>query len=92
MAENSLVITDIKVKKLNNLGRLIGEASITLNNCLVIHSLRIIQSDSKRFVCFPSKQLPSGNYVDIVHPITGEFRKYVEEQIFNMFDKDEVSE
>lgn len=79
-------ITDIKVKKLNNTGRLIGQASITLDDCLVIHGIQLIQLDTKRFVRFPNKEI-QGKIVDTVHPITHEFRNYVEESIFNFFDK-----
>ncbi|WP_304393259.1 SpoVG family protein [uncultured Clostridium sp.] len=89
--ENTIKITDAKIKKLTNMGRLIGEVSITLNKCLVIHGLKIIQLDNKRIISFPSKKLNDG-FVDIVHPITHEFRNYVEEYIFNMYDKEEVSE
>lgn len=84
---NGLIITDTKLKRLNNLGRLLGEASITINNCLVIHGIKIIQLEGKRIVTFPHKQLPNGNYVDIVHPITHEFRKFVEDYIYEMYDK-----
>lgn len=89
---NGLEITDVKVKKLTNLGRLLGEASITLNNCFVIHNIRIVQLSDKRIISFPQKQLANGNYVDVAHPITTEFRKYVEESIFGYYDKLEVDE
>lgn len=89
---NGLEITDIKVKRLNNLGRLVGEASITINGCLVIHNIKIIQLDDKKIAGFPQKQLPNGNNVDVVHPITSEFRRYVEDYIFSIYDKGEVAE
>lgn len=89
---NGLEITDIKLKRLNNLGRFLGEASVTINDCLVIHNIKIIQLDGKRIASFPQKQLPNGNYVDVVHPITSDFRKYIEDYIFEMYDKSEVVE
>lgn len=88
---NGIEITDIKIKKLNNLGRLIGEASITLNECLVIHNIQIIQTDERRFISFPHKKLHD-KIVDTAHPITREFRSYVEDNIFEMFDRGEVDE
>lgn len=89
---NGLKITNIKLKKLNNLGRFLGEASITINDCLVIHNIRIIQTEEKRILAFPSRKLQNGNMVDIVHPITADFRKYVEEQVFAMYDTAEDAE
>lgn len=88
---DGLVITDIKVKKLTNLGRLIGEASITLNNNLVIHNIQIIETSEKRMISFPHKK-SQDKFLDIVHPITREFRGYVEDCIFEIFDKDGVQE
>lgn len=89
---NDIIITDAKIKKLKNMGRLIGEASITLNSCFVIHGVKLIQLENKRVVCFPSKKLPDGSFVDIVHPITHELRNYVEEYIYNLYDSEEVAE
>lgn len=89
---NGLEITDVKVKKLNGLGRLVGEASITLNNCFVVHNLKIIQLDNKKMVAFPSRKKVDGKFEDIAHPINSEFRNYVENYIFEIFNKNEVSE
>lgn len=89
---NGLKITDVKIKKLTNLGRLVGEASITINDCLVIHNIKIIQLENRRIAGFPQKKLSSGNNVDVVHPITREFRQYVEEVIFSILDKSEDEE
>ncbi len=88
---NNIEITDAKIKRLNNLGRLLGEASITLNNCLVIHNIKILQLSDKRILSFPCRKL-NNEFVDVVHPITREFRNYVESYIFDMFDNTEVEE
>lgn len=80
-------ITDIRIKKLTNLGRLVGDATITFNDCFVVHGVQIIQTDDKRFITFPSKVLKNGSKVDVVHPITQEFRSYIESEIFKIFDK-----
>lgn len=84
---NGIKVTDIKVKKINKIGRLVGEASVTLNDCLVIHNIRIIQTEERRILAFPSRQMPSGNFKDIVHPITSELRNYLEGAIFEIYDK-----
>lgn len=89
---NGLKITDVKVKKINQIGRLVGEASITLNDCLVIHGIRIIQTEERKLLAFPSRKLPDGSFKDITHPITSEFRGYVEEVIFDMYNKIETPE
>lgn len=85
---NSLEITNAKIKKLLNLGRLVAEATITINGCIVIHGIRIIQLDSdRRIASFPQKELPDGKKVDIIHPITTECRRYIEDYLFELLDK-----
>lgn len=85
---NGLEITDAKIKKLINLGRLIAEATITINDCFVIHNIRIIQLDeNRRIASFPQRELPDGKKVDIIHPITSECRRYIENYLFELLDK-----
>ena len=90
-------ITSIRVKKNNNGGTVLGVASIQLDNCLVIHDIRIIDNKGKRMLSFPNKKakryvLENGeyaevsSYMDIVHPSNQEFRQYIEDEIFKVFD------
>lgn len=92
-------ITSIRVKKNNNGGTILGVASIQLDNCLVIHDIRIVENKGKRMLSFPNKKakryvLENGeysevsSYMDIVHPSNQEFRQYIENEIFKVFDSD----
>ena len=97
-------ISSIRVKKINNGGSILGYASIQLDDCLVIHDIKLVEHDGKRILSFPNKKIrkyvmESGNYsemntfTDIVHPSNSEFRKYLEDEIFKVYDKeDQVNE
>lgn len=89
---NGLEVTDIKLKKVNNGGRMIGDASITLNGCLVIHNIKLIKTDEKRIIAFPSRKVPDGTFKDITHPINSELRGYIESVIFDLYDREEEAE
>ena len=91
-------ITSVKVKKNNNNdGRALGIASIQLDNCLVIHDIKIVINKGKRELCFPSKEvrrnafkngeyLEEYKYLNLVHPSNQEFRQYLEDEIFKVYD------
>ena len=91
-------ITSIKVKKNNNNDEIVlGTASIQLDNCLVIHDIRIVDNKGKRMLSFPNKKakryvLENGEYAevssykDIVHPSNQEFRQYIEDEILKVYD------
>lgn len=94
-------ITSVRIKKTNN-DRVLGVASIQLDNCLVIHGIKLIQLDDKRIISFPNKKIKkyevddSGNYItkdeytDIVHPSNKEFREYIESALFKIYDEEGV--
>ena len=49
-------------------------ASIVIDDCFVVHDLRVVNGDKGLFVAMPSRKLPSGEFRDICHPINTEAR------------------
>ena len=95
-------ITSVRIRKNKNTtgDTLLGIASIGLDNCLVIHDIKLVQLKDKRIVCFPNKKVKkyimsdgqyeeNFEYSDIVHPSNTEFRKYVEEELYKIYDSEE---
>lgn len=81
-------ITNVEIKKVEKEGsRLRGVANITLNNCLAIHNIRIIEGSKGLFVAMPSRKTEEGKYVDLVHPINSETRKMFEEEIMAKYNE-----
>ena len=80
-------ITDVRIKKIESENRLKAIASITFDNCLVIHDVRVIEGDNGVFIAMPSKKIPTGEFKDIAHPITSEFRKVLEEVIIKAYNE-----
>ena len=79
-------ITNISIRKLNE-GRLKASVTITLDNQLAIHNIKLIEGADKRFLAMPSKRLRDGSFLDIVHPISPEFRNKLETAVFEMYEK-----
>ena len=73
-------ITDVRLKKVDGHNRLKAIASVTIDDCFVIHELRIIEGDNGLFIAMPSRKLPEGEFKDIAHPINSETREQLEKQ------------
>ena len=117
-----MIITEVRVKlpdatEGHPRRRLLAYVSVVLDDCFVVHELKIIQGNTGPFVSMPSRKL-AGHclgchskvpvidefcgccgrpmpvpdvrdekfYVDVAHPITQEFRRYLEEEVIRTYE------
>ncbi len=80
-------ITDIKIRRIVTEGRLRAVVSITVDNMLAVHDIKIVQGDERLFVAMPSRKDENGVYRDIVHPISGASRKMLEGLILETYQQ-----
>lgn len=80
-------ITSVKVRKVNDEGRMRGIASVVLDDCFAVHGIRIIEKDDGLFVAMPSREDRTGKHHDTAHPINTECRKLFEDAILEEFNK-----
>lgn len=74
-------ITDIKIRKTFTEGPMRAVASVTFDNQLVVHDIKVINARDKYFIVMPSHKNPDDTYRDIVHPINSEFRALLESAV-----------
>ena len=79
-------ITDIKIRKFFDEGPMKAIASVTFDDCLAVHDVKIINARDKFFIVMPSRKNPDGTYRDIVHPINSEFRATLEEAVIEEYN------
>ena len=79
-------ITDIKIRKTFEEGPLRAILSVTFDDSLALHDVKIINADSRQFVVLPSRKNADGTYKDIVHPINSEFRKKLEDKLLSAYN------
>lgn len=84
---NFLEITDIRVKRVQSEGKMRGIASITFDNCFVVHDIKIIEGQEKLFTAMPSRKTPDNEFKDIAHPINSEMREMIEKAIVSKFNE-----
>jgi stage V sporulation protein G len=68
--------------------RIKAYASITLDDCFVIHGFRLTHSAKKGYFLFmPGRKMPDGTYVDIVHPLNNETRQMIQEKVVAEYER-----
>ncbi len=83
-----LNITDVRVHLIKKEdSKLKARASMTIDECFVIHEIRIIEGANGRFVAMPSRKTPDGDFMDIAHPIDTPTREFVDKTILEAYDK-----
>ena len=84
-------ITDIRIRSVesdsDNSSKFKAVASITIDECFVIHDIKIIEGDDSAFIAMPSRKTKQGDYRDIVHPINTETRNYIQQEILSEYKK-----
>ena len=80
-------ITDIKIRKMNDEGKMKAIVSVTLDNSLVIHDIKVIESADKTFIAMPSRKTPDGEYRDIAHPINSSTRDFIQSMILSKYEE-----
>lgn len=63
-------------------------ASIVIDDCFVIHDLRVVNGDKGLFVAMPSRKLPNGDFRDICHPINTDSRNEIQSAVLDQFAAD----
>lgn len=79
-------ITDIKIRKLFEEGPMKAVVSVTFDNQLAVHDVKIINARDKFFIVMPSRKNPDGTYRDIVHPINAAFRAELESAVLKEYE------
>lgn len=74
-------VTDVRLRRVQLEGRMRAIASITLDDELVIHDIRVIEGNNGLFVAMPSKRTPDGEFRDIAHPIKATMRNKIQESV-----------
>lgn len=80
-------ITDVRVRKVNDEGKMKAVVSITFDDEFVVHDIKVIEGQSGLFIAMPSRKMGEGDFRDIAHPLTSETRNKIKEAIFEEYDK-----
>jgi stage V sporulation protein G len=81
-------ITDVRVRLIKkDDSKLKAVASITIEDCFVVHDIKVIEGTEGYFIAMPSRKTNDGEYKDIAHPINTETREALKEVILKAFEE-----
>lgn len=83
----NVIITDVRIRKINTEGRMKAIVSITLDDEFVIHDVRVVDGNNGLFVAMPSRKTPEGEFRDIAHPINSETRERLQEAVLAAYER-----
>ena len=80
-------ITDVRVRKITEDGKMKAIISITFDDAFVVHDIKVIEGQEGLFVAMPSRKMTDGEFRDIAHPIKQEMRNIIEEAVLKEYEK-----
>ena len=83
---NKMDVTDVRIRKIDDEGKMKAVASVTFDGEFVVHDIKVIDGRNGLFIAMPSKKMGEGDFRDIAHPLTSETRNKIKEAILNAYD------
>ncbi|MBS4534677.1 septation regulator SpoVG [Clostridium sp. D2Q-14] len=79
-------VTDVRIRKINDDGKMKAIVSVTLDNEFVVHDIKIIEGLNGLFIAMPSRKMADGEFRDIAHPINSETRTKIQNAVFEEYE------
>lgn len=82
-------ITEVRVRLVKKEdSKLKAAATITIDDCFVVHDIKVISGTDGLFIAMPSRKTPEGEFKDIVHPINTETREMISKKVIEAYEKE----
>lgn len=82
-------ISDVRIRMVQKEdSKLKAVASITLDEAIAIHDIKIIEGNDGCFIAMPSRKTQDGEYRDIAHPINADARNELISAIMAAYEKE----
>ena len=87
----TMKITDVRVRIVKkDDSKLKAVASVTFDDCFVVHDIKVIEGTEGYFIAMPSRKTGEGDYKDIAHPIKTETREELIKVILSAFEEEKA--
>ena len=70
-------ITDVRLRKVGEEGKLKAIASVTFDDEFVVHDIKVIDGQNGLFIAMPSRKIGNGEFRDVAHPLSSETRNKI---------------
>jgi Uncharacterized protein, involved in the regulation of septum location len=76
---------DVKISSIRPEGSIRATASVSLNDCLAIRNVKVMESSKGMFVAMPSYKAGNGEYKDVCFPVTAAFRQQLNDAVMDAY-------
>ncbi len=84
-------ISDVRIRLMQNDDtKLKAVASITIDDCFVVHDIKVLEGNQGYFVSMPSRKTPDGQYKDVAHPINTDTREQLNKVVLEAFEAEKA--
>ena len=80
-------ITEVKFRKVFDTEPLKAVCSLTINDCLAVHDVKLVKANGRMILVMPSKKRADGEFADIIHPINSKTRQTLEDAVVNEYER-----
>lgn len=84
-----MVITDIRMRRVNKNGRTKAIVSVTFDDEFVVHEIKVIEGENGMFIAMPSRKRADGGFRDLAHPISQNTRERIQASILEKYASEE---
>lgn len=79
-------VSELRIRKVSGDSKLRAYVTVTFDNCFVVHNVKIIEGSSGLFIAMPSRKTANGEYKDVAHPISPDFRNAIQSKILEEYN------
>ncbi len=81
-------ITEVRIFKMENKGKLLAYANIVLNNSIILKGIKVINGARGIFIAMPAKlnnRKGKSKFIEFYHPINAQSRAIIEKAILEEY-------
>ncbi|MBX5475775.1 MAG: septation protein SpoVG family protein [Clostridia bacterium] len=78
-------ITEVRFRRSLRDNKVLASASVVFDRSFVVHELRVVEGVNGPFVSMPARRTAGGEYLDMAHPVTAEFREHLQDRVLSAY-------
>ena len=86
-------ISDVRVRMVKSeSSKIKASASITIDECFVVHDIKVLEGNQGYFVSMPTRKTPEGEYKDVAHPINTPTREEINRLVLAKYEEEKKAQ
>lgn len=83
----AMEITEVRLRRSLRDNKVLASASVVFDGQFVVHDMRVVAGAQGPFVAMPSRRTQAGDYLDVAHPVTAEYREHLQGRVLKAYEE-----